>query len=189
VTDRAGEKPDQSDDIEDLRQELADTKALAKQAMQYAGEMADRADDLEDEVHRLQKRVDQLEDQERLFQDVRQAMQATPEERAVVLVKALNNEALTNEQLGDPAAAGMTIDAARSTLGGTLGQQQLHDAMDEAVRLAREKEVGDDVLRKQTGTPGRGGKKTKLLLDLDAGSLPETIAGEPIPESLPGGAN
>jgi len=178
-----------SEDIDDLRQELADTKALAKQAMQYAGEMADRVDDLEDEVHRLNKRVDTLEDQERLFRDLRQAMQATPEERAVVLVKALNNEALTNEQLGDPAAAGMTIDAARSALGGTLGQQQLHDAMDEAIRLVRQKGVSEEVLRKQTGTPGRGGTETKLLLDLDAGRLPETIAGEPIPDSLTEGVS
>ncbi|WP_277540207.1 hypothetical protein [Haloarcula laminariae] len=169
-----------SEDVDELRQELADTKALAKQAMQYAGEMADRVDDLEDEVHRLNKRVDQLEDQERLFQDVRQAMQATPEERAVVLVKALNNEALTNDQLGQAAAAGMGLDGARKALGGSLRRQQLHDAMDELVRMVREKDVGEDVLRKQTGTPGRGGTETKLLLDLDAGSLPETIAGEPI---------
>lgn len=174
-----------SEDIDELRQELADTKALAKQAMQYAGSLADRVDELEVELHQLREENERLRDQEQMFQDVRKAMQADPEERAVVLIKALNNEALTNQQIGRDPAAEVDKDGAKKALGGSLRRQQIYTAMDEAERL-----VGDkDVLWKQTGTRGTGGKATKLRLDLDEGDLPRTIAGEKIRQEPYGGAD
>jgi len=161
---------------EDVNQRVQDAVDMAKQAMRYAGDLEDRVDELETEVAELRKENERLRDQEQLFTDVRQNMQRTPEERAVVLIKSLNNEALTNQQLSQSPTVTMTIDAARSTLGGTLSQQSLHDAMEEAERLGQD----DSVLWKVTGDPGRGGTDTELRLDLTNGDLPRYIAGEKI---------
>lgn len=170
---------------EDLDQRVEDAVALAKQAMQYAGRMEDRVDELEADVRRLEEENERLRDQAHLFRDVRQNMQRTPEERAVVLVKTLNNEALTNQQLGDDPLAAMNKDAANKTLGGDLRRQQIHDAFEEAERLVDE----PDVLWKVSGDPGRGGTDTELRLNLSNGDLPATIAGETIRQQPYGGSD
>lgn len=172
-----------SDD--DLEQRVEDAVDLAKQAMQYAGEMQDRVEDLEDEVHELREANERLRDQEQMFRDVRRNMQGSPEERAVICIKTLNNEALTNQQLDEPGRASMDRDAAKKTLGGELRRQQIHDAFDRAEDLVGD----DDVLWKVSGDPGRGGTDTTLRLDLEAGDLPESVAGESIRQQPYGGAD
>lgn len=161
---------------DDINQRIEDAVDLAKQAMRYAGDLEDRVDELEQEVAELREENQRLRDQEQLFTDVRQNMQRTPEERATTLVKTLNNEALTNQQLGQTPAAQMTKDAANKTLGGDLRRQQIHGAFEEAVRLVDK----PDVLWKVDGEPGRGGKNASLRLDLTNGDLPRYIAGEKI---------
>lgn len=149
---------------------------VAQQAMQRVSDVETQLEDLRDELEALREENRRLRDQEQMFRDARQNMQRTPEERAVTLVKTLNNEALTEQQLGRDPRAGMTLDAARKTLGGDLRRQQLHDAMETAERLVDD----ESVVWKRTGDPGRGGQDTHLRLDLTNGELPSTVAGEAI---------
>lgn len=161
---------------EDADQRVQDALDAAKEALSYAHDAMERVDELEQEVHELRQENQRLRDQKSIFEDVRQNMQSDPEQRGVRLIKTLNNRALTNQQVGKEPKATMTRDEVDSALQGEYRGQQLHDAMNEAERL-----VGDkDVLWKRTGDPGRGGRDTKLHLDLTQGDLPTTIAGERI---------
>lgn len=148
---------------------------IAKRALARMHELEDRIDELEDEVADLRAENEQLRDRTDLLANVRKAANRKPEERAVVLIQTLYNEAWRNKERGNPPLAQMDKDAAMKALGGSVQRQLVYPTFEKAADL-----VGDDDLLWYQTEPRSSSKNNRLKLDLDGGEMPSMVAGHEI---------
>lgn len=134
----------------------------------------ERIAELEAEKDRLQQRVTELEERTELQRHVRDASSLRVDERAAVCIQTLVNQARRRERSGDAPAAAMDYRGADDALGGGLDDRQLYNAIERAAEL-----VDGDVVRFKK-EPRSSQKNSRLVVDLDQGSLPDAVAGREI---------
>lgn len=166
---------------EDLEEKVKDLEARLEDAVFLAKRAGDRVDDLEEElhekdqrIHELEQAVESLQDSDRLMQKVHRNAADKPTERAVLLIKKLNNEAVTNEQAGRSPKSSMTIREALTELnrdGVDVRRDALYYTFEQADDL-----IDSDVVRYKTEDRSSD-KKSRLIADLEKGEMPSTIAG------------
>ncbi|EMA29387.1 hypothetical protein [Halobiforma nitratireducens] len=164
---------------EDLEGKVKDLEASIDDARFLIDHLGDRVDELEEEltekdqrIRELKQTVESLEDRDRLMQEVHRNAADTPTKRAVRLIQTLNNEAVTNGQAGQEEHATMTAREAMKCLGGDVSRPTIYPTFDRAVEL-----VGDDDVLEYRKEDRSSPKKSRLILDLEVGDLPSTIAG------------
>lgn len=135
----------------------------------------DRIDDLEVENERLRERWKRTEERTDLLQHVKQSSALAPEERAAILIQTLHNKAVASEQRGEPAQSELDANQGVSALGGSIDRTLMYSTFEKAVEL-----VGDEAVLQYKKEDRGAAKNSRLLLNLEAGELPATVAGHEI---------
>ncbi|WP_226041592.1 hypothetical protein [Natrinema sp. DC36] len=166
---------------EDLEERVKDLEARVEDAVFLADRAEDRVDELEEELYEkderirdLEQTVESLQDADRLMQKVHRNAADKPTERAVLLIKKLNNEAVTNEQAGRNPTASMTIREALKQLNRD-GVDVRRDTLYYTFKRADELVEGDVLRYKKEDRSSE--KKSRLIADLEMGEMPSTVAG------------
>lgn len=169
---------DRVDELEDL----AERVELIGQGLRRVNDELDvREERLEDQTGRilaLAERVDDLDDRTRLQEHVQNASSLKVPERAAICIQTLFNQAQKKRRRGGEPIATMDYNGADDALGGTLYRRQLLDAMERADGL-----VPGDVLQFKK-EPRSSRMNSRLILDLNSGELPSTVAGKKIDGGL-----
>jgi TolA-binding protein len=151
--------------------QVAEDRAAAAEAEAEAA--IERAEAAEARVDELESRLGGLEDRTDLLQHVRQASALKPEERAALLIQTLVTEADKNggraTMDANEAVKACHGDADRTNMYGEYG------VFARAVDL-----VGNEDLLSLKQESRASSKNTRLVLDLDGGALPETVAGHEV---------
>lgn len=169
-----------SEEGEDPLERAEAAIGVAKYANERLNELEERLEDLETENdqlrHELEKEREKGEREERLFADVRQNMTNKPEERAVTLIRALNNEACTDKSIGGAAKAQMDVSQARSALGGSVVRQIVYPTFERAEELIDDADVLEYVKEDRSSS-----ENSRLRLNLEGDrELPGRVAGHKI---------
>jgi hypothetical protein len=164
---------------EDLEETVKDLEARLDDAVFLAKRAEERVDDLEEELYEkderirdLEETIESLQDRDRLMKHVHQNAADTPTKRAVSLIQTLNNEAVTNGQAGPAKTASVTAREAKKCLGGDVNRSLIYPTFEKAENL-----VDNDAVLEYRKEDRSSPKKSRLILDLEAGQLPSEIAG------------
>lgn len=125
---------------------------------------------LEEENAELKGEVATLRDRTDLFDRVRRASALKPDERAAVMIQTLYNEAEASD-----GRATMDVGEGVKTLGGEVDRTLMYGengAFERAVDLVDDEEV---LWYKEESRSSQ--KNSRLIIDLNAGPLPETANG------------
>lgn len=167
--------------VEDLESLASRVDAISDGLRYVRGEVEthdERIEEHTDQILAIEENVHDLDDRTSLQEFVRDASSLKVEERAAVLIQTLYNEAQKKRRRGgEPIATGDYKDA-DTALGNTLDNRQLIDAMDRAATL-----VEGDVLQFKK-EPRSSRMNSRLILNLNAGELPATVAGRKIDGGL-----
>lgn len=141
--------------------------------------LSDRVDTAEQERDELRKEVSRLRERTDLLETVRRAGSMGVEERAAVLVQTLYNEARGRGQKNtkDTASAMMDYNKAEGALGGGVSRDQIYRTFDRAEELVDDTDVVQYIKEDRTSP-----QNSRLVLTLENGALPQTIAGHAIEE-------
>lgn len=159
--------PELARQMEDLRQRVMQSDGIAKHAAERIDNQADRIDELEAENEALRERLDDLEDANSIVADVNDSRAMDVDDRAVVCIQTLANDAGRNGQ------ASMTISEGWSTLGREFDRTRMYDVYKRAEAL-----VDDDAVCWYQKEPRSSNKVSRLILDRTDGDLPEKAAGK-----------
>lgn len=164
-----------------VQEETEKAVALAKRALQRCNELEDRIEslaaenrELRDENDRLKQRLADVEERDSIADTVIDGKRLKVDERAAVCVQTLANTAYRRKRRGERAAATMDYNEADKALGGELDRRQLLDALERAGEL-----VDSDAVTYKP-EPRHTQKNSRLIVDLQAGELPSTVAGRSI---------
>lgn len=168
----------QATNLQDIEQRLSalemdveQTANLAKDAIATANEALEAAEnadgELREDVERLEQRLDDLADRTDLLKSVKQASALSSEEKAAVCLQTLVAEAQNSN-----GTATMTAREARKALGGDVDRTLMYDVLPRAAELVDD----EDVVWYQKESRGSQ-KKSRLIVDLDNGSVPGSVAG------------
>ena len=172
---------DTDERLDDLEAQLQEFKSAAQAAFQKAQaaeqeatECKDRLEAMETDLAAAERENEQLraelaEVRERtdLLQAVKQASALESEEKAAVCIQNLFNKARNNDgKAALPPVEGL------SALGNSVDRTTIYDVYRRAERL-----VGDDDLLWYQSEARGSDKNSRLILDLNAGTLPSTVAG------------
>jgi len=167
--------------VEDVNSEQDDLTIQG--ALQMAQRSLQRIDELELRVEELARRVEANEQRTSVHDRVQRASALKPAERAVVLIQTLYNNALAKEKRssadGMPTAS-MDVNSAVDCLGGSVDRTLMYGetgVFKKAVDL-----VGDENVLYYQKEPRGAKKNSRLILDLEAGELPDKIEGFEIEE-------
>ena len=166
----------EEDRLENIPPEERPTAAAqwANRALNKFEELRTIVDVHEQRIAELEAENERLRDNERLLQRAQRNANQTPDERAIILIKTLHNEAITNRQAGREAAAEMDVREAMKALGGNIRREYMYPTFERAVEL-----VDSDVLEYKKEDRSSS-ENSRLRLNLKRGELPSVIAGHEI---------
>lgn len=141
--------------VQDLRDEVEDNE--------------DQIKELRAENEALRRELDQVKDRTDLLQQVRRASSRPKEEKVAVTLTVLRQRA---ERQG--GSASMQWDGVVNALGGDIDRTTSYDIMQAAADM-----IDSDAVR-YVKEPRSSKQNTRLVMDLNAGRLPHTIAGHDI---------
>lgn len=161
-----------------VQEETEKAVAMAKRALQRCNELEDdnealRAEnrELRDDLDRMDQRLADVEERDSIAETVVNATRLKVEERAAICIQTGANKAYRRKRRGEPPLAEVDYNDADSATGGVLDRRQLLDALERAPTL-----VDSDVLTFKK-EPRHAPKNSRLIIDLETGELPTTVAG------------
>lgn len=161
------------DRLVELENRVDALQTKAKTAEDRAQEAEARADAAEERVTELEREVAALRDQTDLLQQVKKASALKPAERAAVLIQTLATEAASSD-----GRASMDANAAVKALGGDADRTNMYGeygVFAKAVDL-----VGDEDVLWFREENRASQQNSRLILDLNEGELPATVAGHEV---------
>lgn len=165
-----------------VSQETEKALALAKRALDRCNELENENQafqkelrELSSENQELRQRIQDLEERDAIADSLIDASRLKVEERAAVCIQTLANDALKQKRRGRPPKAKMDHNEADAALGGELDRRQLLDALERAGDIV-DSEVVEFVRENRAAK-----KNSRLILNLEAGALPSTVAGYDMP--------
>jgi chromosome segregation ATPase len=140
-------------------------------------ELRDRVDALEAENEDLRAEVEQLHEQTDLLELLRDVDGMTVEERAALCVQTLYHEAAREQEKDtkDAATAAMDYKKAGGVFRGRLSRDQIYRTFERVAEL-----VDDEDVIRYIRESRNSDKNSRLVLSLEKGDLPPTIAGHEI---------
>lgn len=169
-------------ETEDLREKIAELEARIDDAVYLAKRSQQEASDLREELEKKDQRIDELEsevealrDRDKLLQHVHKKSASSVDERAAILIRKLNNEAIAKQEDGREGTASFTISDARTALRRDnidVQREKLYYTFEKAEDLVDNEDVLD--YKKE---PRTAEKNSRLRLDLEAGDLPAMVGG------------
>lgn len=164
-----------------VQEETEKAVALAKRALKRCNELEERIEnlavenrELRDENDRLKQRIADIEERDTIADTVINGKRLKVEERAAVCIETLANTAYRRKRRGESASATMDYNGADKALGGELDRRQLLDALERAGELVESNAV------EFKAEPRHTRKNSRLIVDLEAGELPSTVAGRSV---------
>jgi chromosome segregation ATPase len=161
-----------------VEQQLKDLRSKVdslSNGLAYVREELDKRDETIEEqnayIERLEQRVMDLEERTDLQQHIQDAGALDVEERAGVCVQTLVNRARKKQRNGGAPTASMDYNGADAALGGTLSREQLLRALRRAAEI-----IDGDAVRFISESRASQ-KNSRLVLDLEAGTLPSKAGG------------
>lgn len=170
-----------SEDSADVDEESADAAlSIARRAINKVTDLEDDVADLEGELADAHAELESLRERTDLLQAVQKASNLKPEERAVVCIQTLYNEASQR----DPALGEMDVGSAITALGGSVKRHHIYPVFDTIEDLAEDdgNDVDERVLQ-VVREDKTSEDNTRIVLNLEAGDLPETVLGHDIETS------
>lgn len=172
------------EELDAIRSEAESANATARRAQKRVLELretvadqSERIDDLEAENEDLRQELGELRDRTGLLEHVKEASSLKPEKRAAVLIQTLYNTAWQRRQSDANVNPRATMDykAAEGALGGAVTRDKIYRTFQKAEDLVDDSDLVRFV-KEDRGAP----KNSRLVLDLDGGSVPRTIGGKSI---------
>lgn len=152
--------------IESVEQRAEQADALAKTALDLVNEKDEQIEALEAEIENLQTEVDELREANAIVARVNDNRELSVDDRAVVCVQTLANDA------GSDGRAAMTIAEGWSTLGREFDRTRMYDVFKRAESL-----IGNNDVCWYQKEPRGHTPPSRLILDRSSGDLPDTVAG------------
>lgn len=168
-----------SDDVEGRVAELEnrlDAMSRRLDTVQEQNEwLEDELKDRDEEIQHLRRELDSVKNRTDLLDRVESASALKPDERAAVLIQTLYNEA-------DATNGHASIDASQASkaLGGRVDRTLMYGETGTFQKAVDA--VGDDDVLKLVKEDRASDRNTRLVLNLEAGELPETVAGVEVKE-------
>lgn len=159
--------------IDDLETRLDDAINLTKQSRQKVTKLRDELREKDEQIYEIKQRLETFQDCDQLVKEVASNAADTPTKRAIRLIQTLNNEATANRQAGREPTASLTNREAKKALGGGPSRSSVYRAMERVVELLNK----DTNVIQYKKEPRSSRKKSRLVIDLDRGEAPQTIAG------------
>lgn len=153
-------------DATERRAEQAD--ALAKTALDRLTEKDEQIEALEAETEALRAHIDDLREEQSLLQHVDSARDLTVDERAMVCLQTLYDDARNSE--GEKAY--MTVREGWTELGRSIPRPRVYDVFERAETL-----VDDDHLCWYQKEPRGSQPPSRLMLDVSTTDLPDELDG------------
>jgi len=174
------------DAIDESIEEITKQLTAHNNRMDALSRMANSNKDYVDDAQRsgdqrleqLERTVEGMTDTMTLLKDVRQSNASRTEQRTAQCMITLENMA----QRGRSNASSMDADGIINALGGSISRSFAYDMM----RYIQEAVDDETVCWKETH-PRNSQKNTRVVLNLDAGDLPQTYAGIDLHQPEPTG--
>lgn len=164
---------EERDKIAELRNLVEVLTTRVKDAEERAADAEERAAAAEEEAAELRQELAELRERTSLVDRVQRASTLKPEERAIVLIQTLHAEARRNG-----GTATIDASAAVKALGGDIDRTLMYG--DDGTFQRTVDLVGDeDLLWYQTENRASS-KNSRLILDLNNGEMPDTVAGHDV---------
>lgn len=174
-------------ELKDAETELAEARrdaeaalSVAKRAQRQVTELREERDDLQarlgDELDAFRNELADIRDRTEVFKHVNDVSGMDMDTRAALCVQTAYNEAQRN----DANRGTLTVEEAYKAQGASIDRTRYYDVFVRAEEL-----VGDDDLCFYKKEPRGHDPPSRLVVDLEAGSLPSRVAGV----SLRGGAD
>lgn len=161
-----------------VQEETEKAVALAQRALKRCNELqaeneALRAElrGVRDELDETKQRLADVEERDGIAETVVNAKRLKVEERAAIGIQTAANKAYRRKRRGQPPKAEIDYNDLDSATGGVLDRRQLIDALERAGAL-----VDNGVVRFKK-EPRHTQKNSRLIIDLERGELPSTVAG------------
>lgn len=140
-------------------------------------DLRDRLDAAEAERDALRQEVKQLRQRTNLLEVLRDTGSMTVEERAAICIQSLYNEAYRERQKDtkDAATASMDYKKAEGVFRGQITRDQIYRTFDRAAEL-----IDDEAVVKYIEEARSAPKNSRLVLSLERGDVPPSIAGHEI---------
>lgn len=159
-------------ELAEARQEAEAALSVAKRAQRQVTELRDERDDLrdrvDDELDAFRDDLADLEDRTEVFKHVNDVSGMDMDTRAALCVQTAYNEA----QRSDANRGTLTVEEAYKAQGASIDRTRYYDVFVRAETL-----VGDDDLCYYKKEPRGHDPPSRLVVDLEEGSLPSRVAG------------
>ncbi len=176
-----------SEDVDQLRERVEELEAAVERlsnefdvAMQVARNATDEADELADELaHERQRRkemeqeLEKLTDDRELLNTVRRNAAGDRQAQAAICIQSLARQARKSAN----NRASMDANACQDTLQGNIDRTNTYDVFEEAEELVQDTDV---VWYQKESRSSK--KNSRLIVNLDGGSLPAQVAGVDLTE-------
>jgi hypothetical protein len=165
---------DNDDRLEEAAESADAALGIARRALQKVNDLEDDVQRLETELADAHAEIDALQERTDLLQAVQKASSLKPEERAVICIHTLYNEAGTR----DPRLAELDVRGAITALGGSVKRHHIYPVFDTVDDLVEDPDSNVDervlsVVREDRSSEDN----TRIVLNLEAGDLPEMVLG------------
>lgn len=182
-----GEQMSEQGNVQGLRQRVEELEAAVERlgnefevAMQVARNATDDADELAEKLSHerqrrkeIEKELEKVTDDRELLNTVRRNAAGDRQAQAAICIQSLTRQARKNAN----NRASMDANGCQDTLQGNIDRTNTYDVFEEAEQLVEDTEV---VWYQKESRSSK--KNSRLIVNLDGGSLPAQVAGVDLTE-------
>lgn len=163
------------DCVEELQQRVEGSVHLGKKALEILDEienqLGERLDELESTIEQQQNCIDELREEQRLFEAMGEALANDPDARVAHILQTLHNDAKENPN----DRARMTAREAWTLVNRSIDRARMYDTLRRAESLVDDTNVCEFVEKPRGHDP-----PSHLRVDLSEGQLPARVGGRRI---------